>query len=197
MRLLKVSKHNFTRLSLITFFVASTCAASYLCGRGGTFVKPLTVILLFVACAVCASAQPSANLEKDKAELLRLHKSDREAHFKTDVEMLLENSPEEFISVSRGKISRSGKADARKMFTQYFRDAKYYEWDDVEEPIIRISNDSSMAWMITRTRVRRVQRNAAGAGQEEKFDYAGIMTYERRDGRWVRVANVSTFDSPN
>lgn len=27
MRLLKVSKHNFTRLSLITFFVASTCAA--------------------------------------------------------------------------------------------------------------------------------------------------------------------------
>jgi hypothetical protein len=160
-------------------------------------VKPLTVILLFVACAVCASAQPSANLEKDKAELLRLHKSDREAHFKTDVEMLLENSPEEFISVSRGKISRSGKADARKMFTQYFRDAKYYEWDDVEEPIIRISNDSSMAWMITRTRVRRVQRNAAGAEQEEKFDYAGIMTYERRDGRWVRVANVSTFDPPN
>lgn len=160
-------------------------------------MKPLTVILLFVACAVCASAQPSANLEKDKAELLRLHKSDREAHFKTDVEMLLENSPEEFISVSRGKISRSGKADARKMFTQYFRDAKYYEWDDVEEPIIRISNDSSMAWMITRTRVRRVQRNAAGAEQEEKFDYAGIMTYERRDGRWVRVANVSTFDPPN
>ncbi len=160
-------------------------------------MKPLTVILLFVACAVCASAQPSANLEKDKAELLRLHKSDREAHFKTDVEMLLENSPEEFISVSRGKISRSGKADARKMFTQYFRDAKYYEWDDVEEPIIRISNDSSIAWMITRTRVRRVQRNAAGAEQEEKFDYAGIMTYERRDGRWVRVANVSTFDPPN
>ena len=82
------------------------------------------------------------------------------------------------------------------MFTQYLRNAKYYEWDDVEEPIIRISNDSSMAWMITRTRVPRVQTKADGAEQEEKFVYAGIMTYEKRDGRWLRVANVSTFEPP-
>jgi hypothetical protein len=157
-------------------------------------VKPLTLILLFVAGGVCASAQSSPNLEKEKAELLRLHKSDREAHFKTDVEALLENPPEDFITVGRGKINRSSKADARKMFTGYFRDAKYFEWDDVEEPIIRVSNDASMAWMITRTRVRRVQKNAEGAEKEEKFIYAGIMTYEKRDGRWVRVANVSTME---
>src|SRR5438552_18474459 len=128
-------------------------------------------------CAVGASAQPSADLEKEKAELLRLHKSDREAHFKTDVDLLLQNSPEEFISVGRGKINRQSKDDARKMFTGYFRGAKYYEWDDVEEPIIRISNDATMAWMITRTRVRRVQKKTDGAEQEEKFIYAGIMTY--------------------
>jgi hypothetical protein len=159
-------------------------------------MKPFTVILLLVGCAASASAEPSADLEKEKAELLRIHKSDRESHFKTDVDRLLENSPEEMISVGRGKINRSSKDDARKMFTGYFRDAKYYEWDDVEEPIIRISNDASMAWMITRTRVRRVQKKADGAEQEEKFIYAGIMTYEKRDGRWVRVANVSTVEQP-
>ena len=160
-------------------------------------MKALTIILLFAGCAACARAQTSANLEQEKAELLRLHNSDREAHFKTDVDLLLENSPEEFISVSRGKISRSSEADARKMFTQYFREAKYYEWDDLEEPIIRISKDASMAWMITRVRVRRVQKNAEGAEKEEKFVYAGIMTYEKRDGRWVRVANVSTMEQPS
>jgi hypothetical protein len=160
-------------------------------------MKPFTVIPLLVACAASASAEPSADLEKEKAELLRIHKADREAHFKTDVDALLENSPEEFISVGRGKINRSSKEDARKMFTGYFRDAKYYEWDDAEEPIIRISNDASMAWMITRTRVRRVQKKADGAEQEEKFVYAGIMTYEKRDGRWVRVANVSTAEQLN
>ena len=32
------------------------------------------------------------------------------------------------------------------------------------------------------------------SGREEKAVYARIMTYEKRDGRWLRVANVSTFD---
>ena len=178
-------------------FVARARAVSYLSRQGGSFVKLLTLSLLFVACAACAAAQPSADLEKEKAELLRLHKLAREAHFQTDVDRLLENSPEEMISVSRGKINRSGKADARKMFAGYFRGAKYYEWDDVEEPIIRVSKDASMAWMITRIRVRRVQPDAAGVEKEEKFVYAGIMTYEKRDGRWARVANVSTFEQPN
>ena len=160
-------------------------------------MKSLPGILLFVASVACASAQSPANLDAEKAELLRLHKSHREAHFKTDVDALLANSPAEMISVSQGKINRSSKDDARKRFTGYFRDAKYYEWDDVEEPIIRVSNDGSMAWMITRTRVRRVQKTADGAEKEEKFVYAGIMTYEKRDGRWMRVANVSTFEQPN
>jgi hypothetical protein len=51
--------------------------------------------------------------------------------------------------------------------------------------------------MIVRTRIRRVQKNASGEEKEEKAVYAGIMTYEKRDGRWVRVANVSTFEQPN
>jgi hypothetical protein len=158
-------------------------------------LKLLTLTLMFVACAACAQAQ-AANLERERAELLRLHRAAREAHFKTDVDLLFENSPEEFISVSNGRVSRSRTAEGRKVFADYFRGAKYYEWDDVEEPIVRISKDASMAWMITRIRVRRVQKDAAGAEREERFVYAGIMTYEKRDGRWVRVANVSTFEPP-
>ena len=53
-----------------------------------------------------------------------------------------------------------------------------------------------MAWMITRVRVRRVQKDTAGVEREERFVYAGIMTYEKRKGKWVRVANVSTFEPP-
>jgi len=45
-----------------------------------------------------------------------------------------------------------------------------------------------------RLKVRRTKKDAAGAEKEEKFVYAGIMTYEKRDGRWIKVANVSTFE---
>jgi hypothetical protein len=79
-------------------------------------------------------------------------------------------------------------------FDDYFKNAKYYEWDDLEPPIVRISDDASMAWMIARTKVRRTQKLATGEEKERAFVYAGIMTYEKRQGKWVRVANVSTFE---
>jgi hypothetical protein len=157
----------------------------------------LISIVLLVAGAHAARVQPAADLEREKAELLRLHRAAREAHFKTDVEMLLANSADEFVSVSGGKISRVTRADTRKRFAEYFRGAKYFEWDDAEPPVVSVSRDGSMAWMITRVRVRRTQRDAAGTEREERFVYAGIMTYEKRAGRWVRVANVSTFEPPN
>jgi hypothetical protein len=157
-------------------------------------MKCFSLFLFLMLSTVTVPAQSASQLEKEKAELLRIHKADREAHFKTDVDLLQQHSPDEFISVSQGKIYRSNKADERKQFTDYFQHAKYYEWDDMDEPIIRVSNDGSMAWMITRIRVRRTQKNAAGAEPETKFIYAGIMTYEKRDGKWIRVANVSTFE---
>jgi hypothetical protein len=84
--------------------------------------------------------------------------------------------------------------EQREFFTRYFQGATYYEWDDMEPPIIRISDDASMAWMIVRTQVRRTTRTEESDEEREtSFVYAGIMTYEKRDGRWVRVANVSTF----
>ncbi len=160
------------------------------------FISIVSIVLFAVGLNV-AQTGSAVDLEKERAALLRLHKADREAHFRTDVELLQRSSPEEFISVSRGKIHRATKSDERKLFTEYFRGAKYYEWDDLEEPIVRVSRDGSMAWMITRVRVRRTQKDATGAEKEQKFVYAGIMTYEKQAGKWVRVANVSTFEPPN
>ena len=157
-------------------------------------MKFAVALLLSLSFAFTAQAQSKVDLEKEKAELLKIHEAGRRAHFNTDVNLLLEGAPDQFISVSRGKISRSTPADTRKMFESYFKDAKYFEWDDLEPPIVRVSADASMAWMIVRTKVRRTQKDSSGAEREEKFVYAGIMTYEKRDGRWVRVANVSTFE---
>ena len=81
----------------------------------------------------------------------------------------------------------------REFFSGYFRDAKYYEWDDIEPPIVRVSRDATMGWMITTVRVRRTQSTSTG-GETVRFVYAGISTYEKRGGHWMEVANVSTFE---
>ncbi len=44
-------------------------------------MKWLTLVLLFFPATAFAQAQPPVDLEKERAELLRLHRSGREAHF--------------------------------------------------------------------------------------------------------------------
>jgi hypothetical protein len=150
-----------------------------------SFLILLSVTLVF--------AEPN-DLEKEKAELLRLHKTEREAHFKTDVELLLSHQAEDFVSVNNGKIRTEKKQQSREFFQKYFENAKYFEWDDMEPPIIRISKDASMAWVIVRVKVRRTQKDAAGTEDETKFIYAGIMTYEKQNNKWMAISNVSTFE---
>jgi hypothetical protein len=75
------------------------------------------------------------------------------------------------------------------MFTEYFDNVAYHEWDDIEPPIVSVSNDASLAWMIVNVRVRRTK-----SGEELRFRYAGIETFEKRAGRWIKVVEVGTFD---
>src|SRR5262245_13852606 len=103
--------------------------------------KSAVFLFAVLSAGAGAYAQPKPfDLEKEKADLLKLHQQDRQAHFQTDVAMLLAHHPEEFISVRNGKIYRPKKADTRKAFTESFRGATYFEWDDLEPPIISVSN---------------------------------------------------------
>jgi len=153
----------------------------------------------FLICALTAVAdekpRPVVDPEEQKKELLELHRKDRRAHFENNAQLALSDQVEDgFIYVRNGAIARRKKSDFQKNVEGYFKNAKYYEWDDLEPPIVRISNDGSMAWMIVRVRVRRTQPNPSGKDVEERFIYAGITTYEKRDGKWLKVANVSTFE---
>jgi hypothetical protein len=129
-------------------------------------MKNLYLIVVFLMSVNCFA------LSEEEASLLKMHQQDRQAHFKTDVELLLKGSPETFITVSRGKIDHVKKAQEREMFRKYFQNATYYEWDDLETPIVRVSKDGTMGWIITRIKVRRVQKDTDGKEREEKFVYA-------------------------
>jgi hypothetical protein len=129
------------------------------------------------------------DLQKERQSLLEVHRQEIRAHFERDAAWIGSTTLEPFVSVSSGKIERSTAEELRTFFTGYFDGATYLQYEDAEPPIVRVSDDGSMGWLITRTRVRRTQN-----GQERSFVYAGIMTYEKRGGQWVRVANVSTFE---
>ncbi len=145
------------------------------------------------ACDV-GPASSSLDLEAARRTLLALHESDRLAHFTADAARIGRTAPDVFLTVGGGKVERIPRAAETAFFEGYFRGARYAEWDDLEPPVVRISADGSMAWIVSRLQVKRQAPGPDGTLKERAFVYAGIMTYEKRDGGWVRVANVSTFE---
>jgi len=135
------------------------------------------------------------DIGRETAELLRIHAQDRQAHFGLDAESILEHQGEPFVTVGNGRIDEANRDEVAAHFTRYFAGAEYAEWDDLEPPRVQISDDASLAWMIVRNRVRRRQTQPDGTVTQRQFVYAGLMGYAKRGGRWLRIANVSTFEA--
>jgi hypothetical protein len=128
-----------------------------------------------------------------RAALLRILTEAREAHFATDAARLLAHDADPTLWVREGEIRPMTHAASLARFTEDFKGATYQEWDYVETPNVRLSDDASLAWVINRVRVRRTKARPDGSVEEQRFVYAGIDTYEMREGAWARTANVSTF----
>lgn len=131
---------------------------------------------------------PVIDLDAERAELLAMHAAVRRAHYEADPAGVIANDAEEWINVRDGETTVRHRADDMRMFTEYFAGATYYEWDDVEPPIVKVADDASIAWMITHVRVRRTQN-----AEVLDFEYAGIETYEKHGNRWVKTTETGTF----
>ncbi len=142
----------------------------------------------------CDQREIQSDENHAKEELLAVHETGKLAHVTTDVDQLLANAGETFVSVSNGKISKQTRIDTKNFFTNYFDNATYQKYDDLEDPIVRVSKDGTLGWIISRLHVRRTQMGVDGVATEREFVYAGIMLFEKKDDRWIRVGNVSTFE---
>jgi len=164
-------------------------------------VKVLSLGLVFLAGLFCLSNAlvPARSMTLDtqasaKAALLALHQAARRAHLNRDVDFIVAGMGTEFTTVHEGKVKVMSHNDVRKQFTEYFRGAEFSAWDDLESPIIQVSPDGRMGWMIVRVRIAYTNTDAGGAKTKEDTVMAWISVYEKRDGKWLLIANVSTSE---
>lgn len=148
-------------------------------------------LLLFLLAAGCSG---HAGRESDLAEIQRLLQQGREAHFNRDADLLVSSVSDDFISVDSGEVTRPNRKSSRDRFQAYFDAVEFIEWDDLEPPVIRISRDGSMAYVIVRKRVRL--KVLAENGREENIVFAWMETWEKEKGAWKRKAVASTNAEP-
>lgn len=157
-------------------------------------MKRIPVLMFaFWVLSMAAGCGKSPDVDAEKIELLRIHMADINAHKQGDVPAIMESIGEEFMYVGDGQVTVQTRGEIEEFFTGYLAHAAYERYEDLMVPHAEISADGTMGWVISRMAVTRTEPDVAGGSQTRSFTYAGIMTYEKTDGKWVKVANVSTF----
>lgn len=114
------------------------------------------------------------------------------AHLTADADLLISAQSDDFINISDGRIDRPGREANRARFQGYLDSVEFLEWDDISPPVIRISADGTMAYMIVHKRVRLLRE---GSDEEEHTVFAWLETYVKQEGTWT-LTTVASTDRP-
>jgi hypothetical protein len=159
-----------------------------------SLVLPLTVALLLPQRphhppeGAKAAAQPTA-----REILLEAHREVLKAHRTSDLQALLDGESDDYILASRGEVSHPRKAERGAQLGPYLKRTRFTEYKDLIEPIVNISQDESLAWVVVQVGASGMQKGDDGTEKPIRFVSAWIELYEKRGGRWLRVGNVSNF----
>jgi ketosteroid isomerase-like protein len=133
------------------------------------------------------------NSEQEKSKLLHLHCIALKAHIEKDARAFLAVYASQWYDVRTTGIRLRTKEEALPAIEQYFRRTHVHDISEITSPIIHISTDASMAWVIGEIRVRASQEVAEGKEQDFSFRCAWVSIYEKQEGEWAQVVDASSF----
>jgi hypothetical protein len=148
----------------------------------------VSFLLLSALLLACPAPLPS-----HEAQLRALHAKVLRAHLQSDVGLLLEDDAPQGTQAQRGVVSTTGSADTRAHLGPYLARTTFTEYRDLIEPVVAVSRDGTLGWVIVQVYARGTQRQDDGTVEPLEFTCAWIELYRRQDDRWLRVGNVSSF----
>jgi hypothetical protein len=151
----------------------------------------LLALVLIVAC----TPQAPSSLASDEQELLELHQAGLTAHLTGDIDALLAGQADDFILVNRGEVTSPSRKQRRDFLGPYLASTKFEFYRDAIAPIVKISRDGSLGWVIARVEARGVTTTTDDRDVGLEFAVAWIELYERRGHTWTAIGNVSSFES--
>jgi len=144
-------------------------------------------LILAIGVGCRASAPTDADLLK------RLHEKVIRAHLQSNVELLLEDEASDYVVASRGAVTRPTLEERRGRLGPYLQRTAFHEYRDAVDPMVSVSGDGTLGWVVVQVQARGLQTTAEGRKEPLAFASAWIELYEKRNGRWLRVGNVSNF----
>jgi hypothetical protein len=137
------------------------------------------------------------NALTEEQKLLRLHRVVMDDHFFGDASGMKAINGEPFTVVSEGDVFTMNDAEADSGFDRIMSSRDYTVYDDLIRPIVKISKDGTLGWVTVRVFAKGIRFGDDGkpSGPLE-FTSAWTELYEKIDGKWKMIGNVSNF-APN
>lgn len=141
-------------------------------------------------------SQPAFDEAAERQKILILHHAQRDYHFNDKAEEFAGQMNADFISINHGIVSRPTLAENTERFGAYFKSVSFSKWDDVAEPIIRFSDDGSLAYTIVQKEVVLTYPSEQGDTIESKTEFAWLAIYRKNNGEW-KIESVASTNKPD
>jgi hypothetical protein len=148
--------------------------------------------LLVVLITLVASCKQKADLVAEEKAIRNLLQQERKAHFNRDVELFVSEFADSMTNVSKGKVTKTSIEENKQRIGGYFGKVTFIRWDDVAEPVVRLSNDGSLAYAIVQKQVIVSYPDSLGQVIMDTSDYAWVSIYRKLNGQWLVETNAST-----
>lgn len=135
-----------------------------------------------------------AHLLTDEQQLLRLHRITMDDHLFGETAGIKASLSDTMLVVSEGDVYRTDSTQTGAMLDRLIATRDYTHYDDLIRPIVKVSEDGTLGWVIAQVSARGARFDANGApGSSLSFVSAWVSLYEKIDGQWRHTGNVSTF----
>ena len=146
----------------------------------------LTLLVLLFSCS------SGFDEERERQAILELHEAQRDYHFQKKTEAFAWLMSEDFISVSGGQVSRPTYEENVERFGRYFNSVEFVKWDDVQPPVVRFSDDGSLAYTVVEKQVVVSYPDEEGGVFTDTTDFAWMTIYKKYKDGWKIDGVAST-----
>jgi hypothetical protein len=146
--------------------------------------------LFAVAASIMLVAAAASAQQNDSVALLSMHDRILEAHRTNNLESWMAIESGDFLSVNGGRVSSPTVQQRFNGRHTYLQSSKFEIYQDRRPPIIRVSADGTLGWVIAEVEVKGVETED-GASKPFHDIWAWVELYQKVDGQWKMVGNAS------
>lgn len=129
-------------------------------------------------------------------KLLRRHRAIMDAHLFGQADKMSGFSGDAAVILSEGEVYEMTGAAFISGFERMLSNRDYTVYDDLIRPKVNISADGSLGWVIAQVEAKGLRLDTGGKPSGPlSFVCAWIELYEKADGQWKLVGNVSNFQA--